>query len=186
MHQVPSANRKLNMTRLTKLAGASAAVILIAGCGSGSNTGRSSRAANASDQGMLQFARCMRAHGIAMADPFHRPGHAGLSIDLPEQGPATTSAYATCGHFLLPTIEAKQAGARAITASMRLGLIRYAQCMRTHGIPMLDPTAQGSLSLGNVPGLGNGSGRYSPQFHSADRDCRRLLPAGVHDDGTGP
>lgn len=27
---------------------------------------------------------------------------------------------------------------------------------------------------------------YSPQFRAADAACRHLLPAGVHNDGTGP
>jgi hypothetical protein len=58
--------------------------------------------------------------------------------------------------------------------------------MRGHDIGMLDPTPFGALSLGNVPGISNAFGRYSPQFRAADAACRHLLPAGVHDDGTGP
>ena len=30
-----------------------------------------------SDRDMLNYARCMRAHGVNMADPVHIPGHAG-------------------------------------------------------------------------------------------------------------
>jgi hypothetical protein len=58
--------------------------------------------------------------------------------------------------------------------------------MRSHAIAMLDPGPMGELSLGNVPGINNGIGRYSPQFHLADQACRHLLPASIHDDGTGP
>ena len=58
--------------------------------------------------------------------------------------------------------------------------------MRSHDIGMLDPTPAGALSLGNVPGISNDYGRYSPQFRAADQACRHLLPADVHDDGTGP
>jgi hypothetical protein len=174
---------------LLRTAIAGVAAVLIAGCGGESPTaGRGLTAAAAArvDRGMVEFARCMRAHGIAMADPFRRPGHAGLSIDLPEQGPSTAAAYGSCEQFLQPLIEAKQAGAPRITAAVRLGLIHYAQCMRSHAIPMLDPTPLGSLSLGNVRGISNGFGRSSPAFHSADQSCRHLLPASVHDDGTGP
>ena len=136
---------------------------------------------------MVAFARCMRAHGIDMPDPFHRTGHEGLSIELPEQGPATAGAYRLCGHFLEPAIELKQRAAmERITPSVRLGLIHYAECMRSHAVPMLDPDQFGGLSLGNVPGISNGFGRYSPQFRVADRDCRSLLPPSIHDDGTGP
>jgi hypothetical protein len=59
--------------------------------------------------------------------------------------------------------------------------------MRAHDIALLDPDPQtGSLNLGNVPGITSDFGRYTPQFHSADAACRHLLPADVHDDGTGP
>ena len=121
-----------------------------------------------------------------MADPFHRPGHAGLWLIMPASGPATAAAYGACQHLIAPIIAAKIAHARAVTATGRLALIRYAGCMRNHAVPMLDPDANGALSLGKVPGISNGFGRYTPQFHAADLDCRHLLPASIPDNGTGP
>lgn len=175
--------------RLHHLA-AGAAAAMLAGCGSASTatgTAAESVAALRSDRGMVQFARCMRAHRINMPDPFHRPGHQGLTIELPQQGPATTDAYSACGHYLQATIELKQQAAeQRITPGVRLALIHYAACMRGHAIAMLDPGPLGQLSLGDVPGISNGLGRYTPQFHTADQACRHLLPASVHDNGTGP
>jgi hypothetical protein len=165
---------------------ATAAAALLAGCGRTATT-LEAPASLRSDRGMIEFAHCMRAHGVNMPDPYHRPGHEGLSIELPEQGPATSDAYRSCSQYLKPVIELKELGAQQrITAAVRLGLIRYAECMRTHAVPMLDPNALGQLNLGNVPGITNGFGRYTPQFHAADRDCRHLLPASVPDNGTGP
>jgi len=139
-----------------------------------------------SDQDMISFARCMRSHGVQMSDPFHRPGHAGLSIDMPERGPATNAAYAACTHFIQAITDIKQAGAASQAAPNLGALTRYAQCMRSHDISMLDPTPQGELNLGNVPGITSDFGRYSPQFRAADAACRHFLPAGTRDDGTGP
>jgi hypothetical protein len=138
------------------------------------------------DQNMISFARCMRGHGVQMPDPFHRPGHAGLSIDMPSRGPATEVAYKACIHFIQANIDAKQAGAAAQAAPHLAALTRYARCMRNHDIDMLDPTPQGALELGSVPGITSDYGRYSPQFRAADAACRHFLPAGVRDDGTGP
>ena len=138
------------------------------------------------DQDMVRFARCLRAHGVDEPDPFHRPGHTGLSVAIPPAGPTTNSALSSCNHFLAPLMEAKQAHARQELASWLPQLTQYAQCMRSHDIAMLDPDAYGSLSLGNVPGITSDFGRYSPQFRAADAACRHLLPAAVHDDGTGP
>jgi hypothetical protein len=139
-----------------------------------------------SDQDMVNFTRCMRSHGVQMPDPAHQPGHAGLSIDLPAHDAATNRAYSACTHFIAKIIQAKQAGAAAQAAPQLAALTHYAQCMRAHDIDMLDPTPGGQLSLGQVPGITSNYGRYSPQFRAADNACRHLLPAGVHDDGTGP
>lgn len=169
---------------------ATAAATLLAGCGGTAiHDGPSTEAAAAirSDRAMVEFARCMRTHGVDMPDPFHRPGHDGLSIDLPEQGRATSDAYRACGSYLQPAIELKErAVEQRITPAIRLGLIRYAECMRSHAIAMLDPNQLGQLSLGSVPGISDGFGRYSPQFRIADRNCRQLLPSSIPDDGTGP
>jgi len=142
-----------------------------------------------SDRDMVNFARCMRAHGVAMPDPEHRPGHAGLTLQFPSAtpGPAERAANTACQHFIGPIIQAKQAGAAAAMSPARLAkLTDYARCMRAHDIPMLDPTSFGALNLGNPPGVSSDFGRYSPQFRAADTACRHLLPAGVRDDGTGP
>jgi hypothetical protein len=135
---------------------------------------------------MVAFTRCLRAHGVDEPDPFHRPGHVGLSVDLPTPGPQTNAALSACNHFMTPIANEKQAGARRELAASLPALAHYAECMRTHQIAMLDPNAQGALDLGHVPGISNDFGRYSPQFRNADSACRHLLPASVHDDGTGP
>lgn len=140
----------------------------------------------ASDRDFVDFTRCMRAHGVHMADPFHRPGHSGLSLDMPPQDAATRAAYGACVHFIQRVIQMKNAAGAAHVAPELPALTRYAQCMRGHDIAMLDPTPQGALSLGHVPGITADFGRYSPQFRAADAACRHLLPPGVHDDGTGP
>ena len=185
--------------RVVAVAVLAGAAVLAAGCSSGpGGTPVASLSGHAaasspqalteaqSDQNMISFTRCMRGHGVQMPDPFHRPGHAGLSIDMPSRGPATNGAYAVCNHYIQANITAKQAGAAAQAAPHLAALTRYAQCMRSHDIPMLDPTQLGELNLGHVPGITSDFGRYSPQFRAADAACRHFLPAGVRDDGTGP
>jgi hypothetical protein len=138
------------------------------------------------DQDFVDFARCLRSHGVDEPDPFHRPGHQGLSVNIPPRTPATSAALDACNHFITPVAQMKQAHARQELAAWLPALTRFAQCMRSHDISMLDPNSEGALELGNVPGITNDFGRYSPQFRAADSACRHLLPAAVHDDGTGP
>ena len=131
---------------------------------------------------LVSFARCMRSHGVSVPDP-----QQGKPYGIPAgSDAATTAAMRACGH-LLPPVEtgAGGSGTSRVVAQMP-ALIAYAQCMRGHDISMLDPTSSGNLNLGTVPGITNDFGRYSPQFRAADQACRHLLPAGVHDDGTGP
>ena len=138
------------------------------------------------DRDMINFARCMRAHGVQMRDPFHRAGHSGLSIGVPAQTAANRPAFGACLHFLQPIIQMKNAHQAAVAAPMMGALTAYARCMRAHDIAMLDPTPRGDLNLGRVPGVSSDFGRYSPQFRAADAACRHWLPPEVHDDGTGP
>ena len=89
------------------LAGAVAAGLLAAACSSSpSATGQLTTAQ--SDRGMVNFAHCMRAHGVQMPDPFHIPGHTGLSIINPPRTSATRAAWAACGHFVQPVVNMKQ------------------------------------------------------------------------------
>jgi len=140
-----------------------------------------------SDRDMVDYARCIRAHGVNIPDPSHRPGHAGLSIEFPPTpGPQARTAMAACNHFIEPIIQMKLGHMRTLSASRLRALTNYARCMRAHDIPMLDPTSFGALNLGNPPGVSGNFGRYTPQFHAADATCRHLLPPGVPDNGTGP
>jgi hypothetical protein len=178
----------------------SVATLAVVGCSSGQAgphvanlPGHNSRAQTTGqetgaqmDRDMIHFARCMRAHGVQMRDPYHRAGHAGLSISVPAQTAANRPAFSTCMHFLQPIISMKNAHAAAEAAPIMGALTDYARCMRAHDINMLDPTPEGDLNLGRVHGITSDFGRYSPQFRAADAACRHFLPASVHDDGTGP
>jgi hypothetical protein len=148
---------------------------------------------DAGDRAFLAFTVCMRHHGVHMADPYHRTANSGLTLALPERTPATAPAFASCHHLIASVEAVKLAGMQARQNAMsyrqrraeHLALLHYAQCMRAHAIPMLDPDAYGNLNLGRVPGAAD-VGRYSPLFHRADQACRSRLPAGIADNGTGP
>ena len=95
------------------------------------------------------------------------------------------TANKACQHYFARIIATKGAGASAATAGTRLALVRDAQSMPTHGIPMVDANAFGQLNLGNVPGPAAAWACSARQFDAADLRCRRLLPASVHDNRTG-
>ena len=132
-------------------------------------------------QRLVKFAGCMRSHGIDVPDPKRGSFQIPAGTD-----PSTAAALRACQQWL-PRLDTGTAGRPNGNLTAELpGLIAYARCMRRHDIAMLDPNSFGALNLGQVPGITNDFGRYSPQFRAADAACRHLLPAGVHDDGTGP
>ena len=132
-------------------------------------------------QRLVKFAECMRSRGIDVSDP--QPGRVQIPVATDS---ATAAALRACQQWLPTVSAAAKSSQNAKLAAELPGLIAYARCMRGHDIAMLDPNSFGALNLGQVPGISNDFGRYSPQFQAADAACRHLLPAGVRDDGTGP
>ena len=130
-------------------------------------------------QRLVDFARCMRSHGVNVPDP-----QPGKPYGFQATGDATV--LRACEHLLPPANTSATGSQSGKLAAELPALIDYARCMRAHDIAMLDPNSPGVLNLGPVPGITNDFGRYSPQFRAADTACRHLLPAGVHDNGTGP
>src|SRR5262249_44003349 len=72
-----------------------------------------STASDSFDQDFVNFAHCMREHGIDdFPDPVQRPGHDGLSLQFPEgfdasDGPGKVANDA-CEHFIQPVIDMKR------------------------------------------------------------------------------
>src|SRR5258708_22210313 len=105
-----------------------------------------------SDQDFVNFARCMRAHGVQIRDPFHISGHSGLSIEMPTRDAATSAAYGACNHFIAKIIQAKTSGAASQAVADLPALTPWAQCMPDHHLPLPDPWPPGQPHPGHLPG----------------------------------
>ncbi|MHB1836644.1 MAG: hypothetical protein ACYCXW_16975 [Solirubrobacteraceae bacterium] len=116
--------------------------LLVAACGSSSNTSTVSPSAAGSKQQMLvSFAECMRSHGVS---DFPDPGSAGFKSELAPNAshtPAFRSALTVCGH-LLPS-----APPEVHTPVQIAAFVAFARCIRGHGFPRFpDPTNSGHLT----------------------------------------
>lgn len=177
----PSPSRKQRAGVLAAAFAASAALAL-AGCGgsSPSNTatagggsgssgagGDSSAGAPPNSRGVtagaLQFARCMRAHGISnFADPTN-----GGELTIPpddKNSPAFKSASQACQSRL------QGGGPQAQRSDMsHAQSLQLAKCIRAHGVPNFpDPNASGVIPQ-------SGINPNSPAMKAALRACQ---PAG--------
>jgi len=153
-----------------------AAALAVAGCG-GDNvdtaTGASSDNEQSFQDAMVSYSACMREHGVDMPDPTF-DGNGASVIMRSDAATAAGSAAPLVGG---PNDETFKAAAEACQpimdaveqnmpkpspeeeAKMRDNALKFAQCMREHGVDMPDPTFDGNgTSSVIIKGEGDDSG----------------------------
>jgi len=179
-------NGKLRRRRCAGALVAAVAVATLATACGGSTPSSASTPTYAQE---LALVGCMRSHGVPdFPDPNASGGYtltasgslegAGGSVDI--NGSQAQAAYGSCRH-LLPggpsisqleqqVVQEQQAQAKALPA-----LLKYSQCMRSHGVPNFPSPGQGTASPDSTPVNVN-----SPQYVAAAGACQHLQPAGSH------
>ena len=156
-----------------------------------------SASAESPEQAMLDYAQCMRDHGIDMPDPvFNSNGDGGGTVTQqgpnldPKSQPGFQAAEDACKHFMEDV--KRSAGGKPMTAEEQQAFLDFAACMREHGVDMADPTFEGggvSIQIGG-PGPKDGGIKIDPQspaFAAAQTACQHFLQdAGVGKFGAGP
>ena len=150
-------------------------------------------------QAGLDFARCMREHGVDMPDPefggdgFIRVGP-GPGADGAASGEATAGeptgppagfeeADKACRHFLDDLV---QDGGGPIDAEAQDRMLKFAECMREHGVDMPDPEFSGGGGRFQARVGGPGIDPSSQTFKDAQEACGSLFgPDGGPDGGPG-
>jgi hypothetical protein len=141
----------------------------------GTTTGSAKTPSNDPQQAALDFARCMREHGIDMPDPEVddqgrirvrvRPGGAGGGS---RPDPAKLeAAQEACGGLL-----GGGDGDRQLDPAARDAMVAFARCMREHGIDMPDPTGDGLRVRRDGDG---GPDPESAEFQEAEKACNHHL-----------
>ena len=176
------ADRRARQRRLRRLAGDLVVVagitLLAAACDSGSSSpGASSKAGGSTAyQQEVAYAQCMRSHGVPK---FPDPASNGMFVDngsYQTDSSQYQSANNTCRHLLPNGGQLSQSQQQQQTSQ----LLKFAQCMRSHGEPHFpDPSGNG-LNL-----AGSGIDTRSQQFQAAMQACRSRLPTLGRSTGSG-
>jgi hypothetical protein len=148
-----------------------ALVVSSTACGSASHS--AADLTSTDDQAIVSFVRCIRHQGISIPDPVHRPGHTGLSLELPtgaSGSAAFRAAQQSCQHLLANTPMGQKLAFADSPAVLDFNL-QLAHCLRAHGIDAPDPTPDHP----DPEGIGRVA-RATPAFQSADRACREQIP----------
>jgi len=192
MHHPPSTPTRPPRPRLGPgarlIAGLVVAAAVVAGittaCSSSSSPSHASGQASgqaSSSGGALAFSACMRSHGVPnFPDP--TSGSNGNSVEL-QQGSGidpNSQQYQSAMHACQSLLPAGKANGGSVSPTVRTEYLRYAGCMRSHGVPNYpDPTFNGnSVNLGNLSALGIDTN--SPQYQSASNACASLNPMNHH------
>jgi hypothetical protein len=119
------------------------------------------------EEAMLEFAQCMRDHGVDMEDPqFDGEGRGGIDLQVtPENEDEVDAAQEACQSILEDTMGELEMDPEQ-EAEMREQMLEYAQCMRDHGVDMPDPQFEdgGFVVQEDVSN--------DPDFEAADEECR--------------
>jgi hypothetical protein len=182
-----------HLRRAAALAAGAAVAMLATACGVvhiGSPGSPSSSASAPTYTQELALAQCMRGHGVpAFPDPNASGGYnltstgsiegaGGSSIDI--NSSQAQAAYGDCRHLVsgAPSIsqleqdvqQEQQRQAQALPE-----LLKYEQCVRSHGVPNFDLPLGGQTQ---APGKSADINPNSPQVQAALSACQHLLPSG--------
>ena len=120
-------------------------------------------------QAVLAYAKCMRQHGINMADPKLSAGDRVGSL-LPEgvspDDPKFKAAQQACQQYLPNGGQPPK-----VSPQQQQQMLAFARCMRQQGIDMPDPTPGGGLDMRGVDS-------DTPKFQAAQQACQQYEPNG--------
>ncbi len=181
-----------DMTRSPFILAAVGAALALGACGSSDDGGGPSSTSSKQDtafDGALKFSKCMRDHGVDFPDP-QRVGSGGIKItgrNINPNDPKTKAAQNACQKYM--KVGGGETADPAKRAKLQEAALKYARCMRQHGVDMPDPQlGKGGLTFQAHSGSGKPSGSSggptrlganpdSPQFKTADKACHQFLGA---------
>lgn len=142
--------------------------VALAACGSSHKP--SGKTGSETHSPALEFATCMRAHGVpSFPDPTAGGGGFDLDPGINPQSPAFTAARRACAQ-LAPG----GAGGAQATASQFLAALKFARCMRVNGFPSFPDPTRVDAPPGPILIIGNGlffhvSASYDPDTPAVHR-----------------
>jgi len=159
-------------------------VVVAAGCGGGSAASRvahlgkstaptsTGAAAVTGSPSPEAYAKCMRSHGVPTFPDPNSKGQVSSSSIANLNSPQYRKAQEVCRPLLPQGYATRGAPAGqggSLTPQQQAQFLKYARCMRAHGVSnFADPTSSG-LSLSGID-------PNSPRFQAAQNVCRSLLP----------
>ncbi len=120
----------------------------------------------------MKFARCLREHGVNASTP-SGSSQSGLVKVTGAGGPqAFEAAQIACKRYRPAPPKFSPAEQTAHTEAA----LKFAKCMRSHGVDVPDPSTSGGGIKIKIGGPGGGPNPSSATFQEAQRACQSDLP----------
>lgn len=152
-----------------------ALVLLAAACGttpSPTGSGGSSNGGGTTNFRLVAFANCMRSAGVPNFPDPNSSG--GFPKKTPGQLGVTPSRYQSANHSCQHLLPNGGSGPnQAELQQIRTQGLRFAQCMRSHRVPLPDPGSDGRIADPASIGIDQGSAL----FQAANQACGKYRPA---------
>ena len=150
-----------------------AATLLLTACGKGAV--ETTATEDDPEAAFLAHARCMREHGIDMPDPQVHADGEGFAVRMDRaidiDDPAFHRAEKACAKHLP---QGRLGGGEIDPEQerrMQEGALKFARCMREHGVDMPDPTFGGEGQVMMKIGPDDGLDPNDPKFQEAQQAC---------------
>lgn len=149
------------------------------------------------DDALLEYAKCMRDHGVDMPDPKAGSNGAAIEVPMPESGgelPARTGTFGPDELSTDPTIKAANTACQPILDGVfgdapqlspeeevkaRDYQLAFTKCMRENGVDVPDPKPDSGGGSGSSDELQSfGIDAASPEFIKAAETCQKRLGEG--------
>jgi hypothetical protein len=154
----------------------------VSACGSSSTSSSSAVAGNPVSsrsfyQQRLNLAKCLRAHGVNVPDPSANGGPgagfgAAGGFRTLRDNPNFRTALQACAKFRVGGFGNLTPAQRE---QFRQDAVKFAECMRSHGVDLPDPGSNGAGGFGIFRSI-SPSERQSPTFQAAIKACSSNLP----------
>jgi hypothetical protein len=167
--------RRPSLRRTAALVTMACIALLATACSSGSSPAASATGRSTREQAALIYARCMRSHGVPDFPDPDPDSNGNFNLDNNSVSSQETAANQVCNHLL--NVGTPLNAAQAEHALRQL--VRYAQCMRSHGVPNFPDPQITSGGIGVPSGFtfdtaGRNLDQRSPQYQAASRACQSL------------
>jgi hypothetical protein len=172
--------RTPTIIRLLVAALLAAGVLTVAACGGDNTTGGNASGADRESEAReaaLNYAQCMREHGVDMPDPTFEGG--GIRQTGPEEQVPKAKlqdAENACKKYL-DSMEPDEPPSEEEQQEFREAALANARCMREHGIENFpDPTFGENGEAEIRINKGSGIDPEDPDFKAAEKACQDTLP----------